>query len=393
MSAKGDAFESAFNAILGKVKKVSTAFSKKGYKQYMDSVARKNIPLKYQTRIAKQAAKTGMSKSQASAIAADVSRLLREAKKDVTKKMTGSKGTQGTLTRFKTKATTTEPAAGRVNARTGGDDTVAYQQEYGKGGKEKITEGRKSFPTMSEALSFGSKKRAKLVTDLEALETAGTITKSQKTMLDRLNALSKKADESRVTKASITRSTEARKKARGEADKKADPFDPDSMKISRNTERVSAKDVYIGNTTNGIKPDGDIIGNPTPNQIKTSMRDFDARNAIASKAKLKREIMAFIKRNRGPNATPAMRKAAREMEKYYNQLQGRKNPTARTTAKTKEMEKIRARAKSPEAVAARNKEAQASFNRSMSGGVRQNNRGGLQRKGHTDMRKGGLFYR
>jgi len=336
MSAKTEAFESTFNAILNKIKKVDTRFSKTGYKQYMDVVDRKNIPLKYQTRIAKQAAKTGLSNSQASAIAADVSRLLREAKKDVTKKMTGSKGTQGTGFRFANKKTTTEPASGRVNARTGGDDTVAYRQEYGQGGKEKITEGRKSFPTMSEALSFGSKKRSKLVTDLEALEAAGTITKSQKTMLDRLDALSEKSESSRVIKSAIGRSGVKKLEAGDYMNKQTGEI------ITVSGKELSPK-----------KLDGKLdnyIRNPTNNQIDVMVRNLNARQKLSAEGK-------------------------RNLEKLNRMKAADRSALARRTTDRRMEDK------------ARDIETRRKVN------PRNNNRGGLQRSGHTDMRKGGLFYR
>lgn len=336
MSAITKAFEEAFNRILGKIKKVDTRFSKKGYKQYMDVVARKNIPLKYQTRIAKQAAKSGLSNSQASAIAADVSRLLREAKKDVTTKMTGSKGTQGTGFRFATKKTTKEPAAGRVNARTGGDDTAAYQQEYGKGGKEKITEGSKSFPTMTEALSFGSKKRSKLVTDLEALETAGTITKSQKTMLDRLNALSEKSEKSRVRKSAIGRGGVQKLEAGDYMNKQTGEIITVTGKELSPKKLPSKKDDYIRN--------------PTNNQVDVMIRNINARETLSAEAK--RNLEKLNRMKAADRSAMARRLTDRKLEERARDIETRRkvNP-------------------------------------------RNNNRGGLQRKGHTDMRKGGLFYR
>ena len=59
--------------------------------------------------------------------------------------------------------------------------------EAGKAGK--VTVGKFSMPTMKDALSMGSRQRAKLVARLENLEEKGDITKTQKTMLNRLNAL------------------------------------------------------------------------------------------------------------------------------------------------------------------------------------------------------------
>ena len=334
MSAITKAFEEAFNRILGKIKKVDTRFSKKGYKQYMDSVARKNIPLKYQTRIARQAAKSGLSKSQASAIAADVSRLLREAKKDVTKKMTGSKGTQGTLTRFKTKKTTTEEAAGRINARTGGDDTAAYQQEYGKGGKEKITEGGRSFPRMDEAASKGSRQRAKRVAELERQVASGSNTAEAK--LKRLNKQSAEAEKSRVRKSAI---------GRGGVKKV-----PAGDYMNKQTGEIIT---VTGKELSPKKLDGkmdDYIRNPTNNQIDVMVRNINARQTLSAEAK-------------------------RNLEKLNRMKAADRSALARRTTDRKLEER------------ARDIETRRKVN------PRNNNRGGLQRKGHTDMRKGGLFYR
>jgi len=388
---------------------VDTRFSKKGFKQYMDTVDRNAFDKEMQTKLAKRAAKKGMTKKEANAMAADELKKLQKAKKvdkrtdKVVKgvrkardevraedkaKRTSKKGTQGTGFRFATKKSTSEVAAGRENARTGGDDTFAFQQEYGRGGKEKITEGKKSFPRMEEAASKGSRKRAKRVTDLEREGRTNPEAKAKAKALDKKSA---KAERARVAKASITRSSEARKKARGEADKKADPFDPASMKISKNAERVSAKDVYIGNTTNGIKPDGEVIGNPTPNQVKTAMRDFDARDRVEAKNKLVRDVKAFIRRMRGPNSTPAMRKAGREMAKLFDQLQGRKSTRSQTARKNMETRRAQTRSarNDPEkrTLTPKQKEAKRERGRVAAGF----SKGGMVRTGHTDMRKGGMF--
>jgi len=333
MSLKDEALEFAFNKILGKIKKVNTAFSKKGYKQYMDSVARKNIPLKYQTRIAKQAAKTGLSNTQASAIAADVSRLLREAKKDVTKKMTGSKGTQGTGFRFANKKTTTEPASGRVNARTGGDDTVAYRQEYGQGGKEKITEGGKSFPRMDEAASKGSRQRAKRVAELERQVASGSNTAEAK--LKRLDKQSAEAEKSRVRKSAV---------GRGGAKKV-----PAGDYMNKQTGEIIT---VSGKELSPKKLDGkmdDYIRNPTNNQIDVMVRNLNTRQKLSAEGK--RNLEKLNRMKAADRSAMARRLTDRKMEDKARDIETRRkvNP-------------------------------------------RNNNRGGLQRSGHTDMRKGGLFY-
>jgi len=385
---------------------VDTRFSKKGFKQYMDTVDRNAFDKDMQTTLAKRAAKKGMTKKEANAMAADELKKLQKAKKvdkrtdKVVKavrkerdevraadkaKRTGKKGTQGTGFRFATKKSTSEVAAGRLDARTGGDEKFAFEQEYGRGGKEKITEGKDSFPKMQEAASKGSRKRADKVAKLETKEEKGTITKKEAEQLKRLNKASRLADEARTTKASITKSTEARK------DKGVSVQGMEGIERVGGKEKISSKDVYIGNTTNGIKTDGDIIGNPTPNQVRMAMRDFDARDRIEAKKRLVKDIKAFIRRMRGPESTPAMRKAGREMEKLYNQLQGRKSVGSQAARKAQETRRAQARSarNDPEkrTLTPKQKEAKRERGREAAGFKR----GGLMKTGHRDMRKGGLF--
>ena len=222
-------------------------------------------------------------------------------------KRTSKKGTQGTGFRFATKKSTSEVAAGRINARTGGDDRFAYEQEYGRGGKEKINVGKDSYPKMQEAASPGSRERAKKVKDLGI---AARTDPEAKAKLDKMRKASKKADKARVAKASISRSSEARK------DKGVSVQGMEGIERIGAKDKVKAKDIYIGNTTNGIKTDGEIIGNPTPNQVRMAMRDFDARDRIEAKKQLVKDIKAFIRRMRGPESTPAMRKAAERWKNY-----------------------------------------------------------------------------
>lgn len=311
-------------------------------------------------------------------------------------KETSKKGTQGTGFRFASKKTTSEPAAGRVNARTGGDDKAAYEQEYGRGGKENITSGKKSYTRMDEAASKGSRKRADKVAKLETKEEKGTITKKEAAQLKRLNKASESADVKRSRTAGATLRSEAQK------DKGITVAGPNKDRITiGKKDKVKEKDVHIGNTTNGIKRDGEIIGNPTANQIKTAMRDFDARNAIAAKAKVIKEAKAFIKRARGPEGTPAMRRDANTIEKLMDQMKGRKSMASENARK----DQARRRAQdTPEKKAARREEARKSYARSQKG-LREKARKavpatpmarggsitGKARTGHTDMRKGGLF--
>lgn len=139
-------------------------------------------------------------------------------------------------------------AAGRVNARTGGPDRFAYQQEYGRGGKEKITEGKRSFARMQEAASEGSRSRAKKVVELERKVREGdTAAEKALARLDKKSA----EDLARSTRRSALTSSVKARAAKG---------------------KLKDSDMLVGNTTNGITKDGEIIGNPTPNQIAQAMK-------------------------------------------------------------------------------------------------------------------------
>jgi len=146
--------------------------------------------------------------------------------------------------------------------------------EAGKAGK--VTRGKKSFPRMEEAASKGSRKRAKRVTDLEREGRTNPEAKAKAKALDKKSA---KADKARVAKATITRSSEARK------DKGV------SVQGMEGIERIGAKpkfkdsDMMVGNTTNGVTKDGEIVGNPTDNQIATVVRNLEARRKLSAEAK------------------------------------------------------------------------------------------------------------
>jgi len=315
---------------------VDTRFSKKGFKQYMSTVDRNAFDKDTQTKLAKRAAKKGMTKKEANSMAADELKKLQKAKKvdkrtdNVVKgvrkardevrakdkaKRTGKDGKRGTGSNFATKKSTAEVAEGRVNARTGGDDTFAFQQEYGRGGKETITEGKLSVPRMQEAASKGERKRAKRVTDLEKEGRTNPDAKAKAKALDKKSA---KADKARVAKASITRSSEARK------DKGV------SVQGMEGIERVGARPKF--------KDSDMMVGNPTDNQIATVVRNLEARRQLSADAK---RNLAKLKR---------MTKTQRQ-DMAINRL----NKNIRDT------------------------------------GPDRKNKGGLMRTGHTDFRKGGLF--
>ena len=149
--------------------------------------------------------------------------------------------------------------------------------EAGRAGR--VTVGRSSMPTMKDALSMGSRKRAKLVAKLENLEEKGDITKTQKTMLNRLNALSRQADEARTSAAAKTRRDKAVK------DKGVSLAGMEGKITVGSKPRLKDSDMMVGNTTNGITKDGEIIGNPTDNQIAAVVRNLDARKRLSTDAK------------------------------------------------------------------------------------------------------------
>ena len=202
--------------------------------------------------------------------------------------------------------------------------------EAGRAGK--VTVGRSSMPTMKDALSMGSRKRAKLVAKLENLEEKGDITKTQKTMLNRLNALSRQADEARTSAAAKTRRDKAAKD-RGVS------LAGMEGKITVGTKpKLKDSDMMVGNTTNGITKDGEIIGNPTDNQIAAVVRNLDARKRLSTDAK-------------------------------------------RNLAKLKRLSK---RQKQDRAISRLNRNIRDT-------GPDRKNKGGLMKSVHTDMRKSGLF--
>ena len=202
--------------------------------------------------------------------------------------------------------------------------------EAGKAGK--VTVGKFSMPTMKDALSMGSRQRAKLVARLENLEEKGDITKTQKTMLTRLNALSRQADEARTSAAAKTRRDK-------EAKEKGVSLAGMEGKITVGTKpKLKDSDMMVGNTTNGITKDGEIIGNPTDNQIAAVIRNLDARKRLSTDAK---RNLAKLKRL----------SKRQKQDMAINRL----NMNIRDT------------------------------------GPDRKNKGGLMKSVHTDMRKSGLF--
>jgi len=149
--------------------------------------------------------------------------------------------------------------------------------EEGRAGK--VTEGKLSEPRMQESASAGSRARAELVSILETKEEKGTITKKEKKMLDDLNAMSEEADVSRSRKAASTRSSDARK------DEGVSLMTEDGPRRVGSKPKLKDSDMLIGNTDNGVTKDGEIIGNPTDNQIQAVVRNMEARKKLSKDAK------------------------------------------------------------------------------------------------------------
>ena len=132
---------------------------------------------------------------------------------------------------------------------------------------------------MQESASAGSRARAELVSILETKEEKGTITKKEKKMLDDLNAMSEEADVSRSRKAASTRSSDARK------DEGVSLMTEDGPRRVGSKPKLKDSDMLVGNTDNGITKDGEIIGNPTNNQIQAVVRNMEARKKLSKDAK------------------------------------------------------------------------------------------------------------
>jgi len=149
--------------------------------------------------------------------------------------------------------------------------------EEGRAGT--VTKGDLSEPRMQESASAGSRARAELVSILETKEEKGTITKKEKKMLDDLNAMSEEADVSRSRKAASTRSSDARK------DEGVSLMTEDGPRRVGSKPKLKDSDMLVGNTDNGITKDGEIIGNPTDNQIQAVVRNMEAREKLSKDAK------------------------------------------------------------------------------------------------------------
>ena len=200
--------------------------------------------------------------------------------------------------------------------------------EAGKAGK--VTRGKKSFPRMEEAASKGSRKRAKVKVEAERKAREGDTKAAAK--VKRMERQSAEAEASRARKAAASKSESARK------DKGVSLAGMDGKMTVGSKPKLKDSDMMVGNTTNGITKDGEIIGNPTDNQIAVVVRNFEARKKLSTDAKR--------------NLTKLKRMSKKEkQDRAINRL----NKNLRDT------------------------------------GPDRKNKGGLMKAVHTDMRKSGLF--
>lgn len=260
-------------------------------------------------------------------------------------------------------STVSEVAAGRLG-RSGASDQADYEVELGKAGK--VTRGRLSEPRMQEAASKGSRKRADKVAKLETKEEKGTITAEEKKELDKLNAASKRQDVARSRKAAEKRSTDARK------DKGISLAGEDGkIKVGAKTKYKDSE--LIGSNTNGIVRDtGEILGNPTPNQIDMAIRNLEARSRLTQEAK--RNLAKLKRMSKSDRQDASLRRMERRMK---------------DTGKDKPRKFKRGGLTKPAADQTGLKKLPTPVRNKMG----YMKRGGKVTKGHTDMRKGGIFYK
>lgn len=256
-----------------------------------------------------------------------------------------------------------EVAAGRLG-RSGASDQADYEVELGKAGN--VTRGRLSEPRMQEAASKGSRKRAKTVAELETKVEKGTATADEKEALRKLNKASADADKARSRKAAEKRSTDARK------DKGISLAGEDGkIKVGAKTKYKDSE--LIGSNTNGIVRDtGEILGNPTPNQMDMAIRNLEARSRLTKEAK---SNLAKLKRmSKSDRQDASLRRMERRLKDTGKDRprQFKRGGLAQPNANQTGLKKL------PTPV--RNK-------------MGYMKRGGVVKTGHIDMRKGGIFYK
>jgi hypothetical protein len=197
-----------------------------------------------------------------------------------------------------------EAVAGSIDARSGAPEDIAFQQSYGKGGKETITQGKRSYVRMDDAASKGSRDRAKKVAELEKKARTDA---DAKEAVKKLDAKSKTQDIARTRKAAAKNSENARK-SRGIS--LSDGVGTDKVKKVGRVEKETDKFV-VGDQSNGITDQGVIYGNPTKNQEAIAIRNLEARTRLSAEA---RANLAKLKaRSKEEKQTRAINKLNRNM--------------------------------------------------------------------------------
>ena len=257
-----------------------------------------------------------------------------------------------------------EVAAGRLG-RSGASDQADYEVELGKAGK--VESGKKSVPSFAdmETSNKNRLKRNKKVAELETKVEKGTATADEKEALRKLNKASADADKARSRKAAEKRSTDARK------DKGISLAGEDGkIKVGAKTKYKDSE--LIGSNTNGIVRDtGEILGNPTPNQIDMAIRNLEARSRLTQEAK--RNLARLKRMSKSDRQDASLRRMERRMK---------------DTGKDKPRQFKRGGLTKPAADQAGLKKLPTAVRNKMG----YMKRGGKVTKGHVDMRKGGLFY-
>ena len=213
---------------------------------------------------------------------------------------TDKKGEKGTNIPSQKK----EAVAGSIDARSGVAEDIAFEQSYGKGGKETITQGKKSYVRMDDAASKGSRKRAKKVAELE--KKARTDPEAEKAV-KKLDAKSKTQDIARTRKAAAKNSENARK---SKGISLSDGVGTSKVKRVGRVEKETDKFV-VGDQSNGITDQGVVYGNPTKNQEAIAIRNLEARTRLSAEA---RANLAKLKaRSKEEKATRAINKLNKNM--------------------------------------------------------------------------------
>tara|TARA_R110002126_G_scaffold89187_1_gene213263 strand:- start:616 stop:1809 length:1194 start_codon:yes stop_codon:yes gene_type:complete len=244
--------------------------------------------------------RTAKEKAQGDAKTKRIQDAIRRLKSDI-KKETSVKTPTKVNRAFSKKYEITEGA--RLDPETGASVSAARSADRGEAGY--FTRGKKSVDKgMAEAVSTGEKSRAERVTKLELeikkLKDKKKLSKAETTKLKNKQAALTKLDKksatgetSRITKAAIGSSTTKRK------DRGISLAGPEGTKV-----RVGAtpkeKDMLFGNTTNGVKKDGTIVGTPTLKQIQLAISDKQARSfSAATRERLAKRAERLMQKNKG----------------------------------------------------------------------------------------------